>query len=286
MNKRIILTVVSVFLVILVFSGCANQQLLSRKVVKNVSQTPNTEEIESADFMPILFYDGERNNAFILTSIQNKQLIDMSHYTYRGSKWEIFTSGKLSKVVNIQSMPTGQKVEFYNSQQKKSTLATKEVFCSGRAIDEFAEVYVELNNPSILTDDYWLGCLPTQNLYPQSPKYYDDGIEVDLDNNGVIDKITINYQTSTLNSHASSVDYFDASVLINVNSKEYTFHTTKDLPVEKNDLKVFVADLNGDGCMEILIYEKALSLMSEIFVYQIDNEMLSLRLAYTINPGP
>ena len=73
---------------------------------------------------------------------------------------------------------------------------------------------------------------------------------------------------------------------INLNGELFTYSNDPDLPLNTNDLSVWVMDINKDGCMEVIVYEKLLSIMSSIYIYQpVDGKMAPM-IEYVVNPGP
>lgn len=238
-------------------------------------------DFSTSVFSPILFYDGKAdgtNTALVITTAQNKTFYNMDSYTYNGNKWDWYFKNNPNETVKSASVD-GKKITFYTASGEKRETTVNSVVCEGRILDQFTEVQAITSTE--LGQERFIGLLSTQTPYPSTVKYTENTIEADLDGNGKTDRIEW-----TFGDNLSPDGYYSCSIDCVINGKKYVHNTEGGLYYAKDDIEVFVADLNGDKVMEIVIYERAFSLMSDVVIYQIVDEQLKQITTYTITPGP
>ena len=257
--KKIVL--IAVIIQLLIISGC---------------QKPTDDKTGA-----ILFVDDNRQYAYVICRFESGTYRDLSVYKYDNKNWLDFIYEEGDNVKTDVLKP-GDTVNFYNASGDKQTAECSKVSCEGRGIDVFTEVHAHLAQNDMLSSRY-IGLTANINPMPRTPLYSENSISVDLDNDGTMDKIEWNFSDSGM---VGSDDMQNYSLTITLNNKSRTIKNPEELPLNPGDLTVFVADLNGDGVMEVVIYEKLAALMSGLTVYTSINGNIEKMFNYVINPGP
>ena len=277
--KRSILFLMTILFVL---TGCTNQTELPLKATENDQSIDVIDN--STEFKPLLFWDPNcnRDHALILCGFIDGQIQEMNEYQYNSRTWSEYTDGRLPADVIVDFICLDEDVNFYNSTGISNRASIKNIRCEGRAIDEFAEVQAVLENTKLLKTDRQIGLLASEEPYPRLPLYSDHSIIVDLDGNGIDDQIDWTFSDAEMEAE----HYKNYLLSINLNGELFTYSNDPDLPLNTNDLSVWVMDINKDGCMEVIVYEKLLSIMSSIYIYQpVDGKMAPM-IEYVVNPGP
>ena len=252
---------------------------------KNLGNNPTDieeKDFSTSDFSPILFYDGKgsgTNLVLVISTTQEKDFCSMDSYTYNGNKWDWYFTKKLPNEAVKSTSMDGKKTTFYTATGEKQDATITSVICEGRILDQFTKVQAETTTK--LGKERFIGLLSSKNPYPSKAKHTENAIEADLDGNGKNDRIKWEFD-----DESAPDGYYSCSIECDINGSKYVHNTESDLYYAKDDIEVFVADLNGDKTMEIVIYERAFSLMSGVVVYQIVDEQLKPIINYTITPGP
>ena len=272
--------IICAILVILLLCGCGSNTT-PKKNLENNSSPAKSNDFGTSVFSPVLFYDGKgagTNTALVITTVQEKAFYNMNSYTYNGNKWDWYFKNNPNETVKSASVD-GKKITFYTASGEKRETTVNSVVCEGRILDQFTEVQAITSTE--LGQERFIGLLSTQTPYPSTVKYTESAIEADLDGNGKVDRIELKFD-----DNLAPDGYYSCSIDFVINGKKHVYNTESDLFYAKDDIEVFVADLNGDKTMEIVIYERAFSLMSDVVIYQIVDEQPKQITTYTITPSP
>ena len=236
---------------------------------------------------PILFATRtslENHSAYVLCIYEDGVFRKPNEFKYDGKEWNEFI-GSADRDVKTNFVKTGDELAFYSSKGEKILAECEKVFCRGRGIDEFTEVHANIISEFQSCSKALIGFNSSQNPYPFLPKYDEDSIVVDIDNDRNEDMIRWSFEDSEHKIKGQNA--FNYVLVISINGVDYCYENPSDLPLaEKTDLDVFVADLNGDGTFEILVYTVLAGMMEGICVYTVVDNNLLVLLDYVINPGP
>jgi len=230
----------------------------------------------------ILFADESNQSAYVICNFDNGRYNNLDKYKYNDKNWSDFI-GQDEEKVKTDVIKSGDTIEFYNAQGGKQTAKCSAVSCIGRGIDDFTEVHAQITSNEMSLSRY-IGFTSKINPMPRVPVFAENSISVDLDNNGTMDKIDWFFSDSIIGDYGQGMKNY--SLAITINNKEYIIKNPNDLPLTPEDLTVFVMDLNGDGAMEVVIYQKLAKMMTSLTAYTSVNNSIEKMFEYIINPGP
>lgn len=277
---------IGLFILLFMLQGCTNENISNASLPFGDRQSQNTVStisIENAK-IPFLFYDDDNHfdYAYSLCYFLDKKYQAMDTLLYN-DKYSSEFIGSYEKVqtpgININNTFT-----FYNEKGISIEERIKQLYCGGDVIDGCAHVNAELESTQKLKGNRWIGFDSSQNPYPRKPTYSNNSIKIDLDDDGQTD--TIRWSFTEVDSVNNIDTMYDYNVTVELNGTSYTYTNPTELPLKQSDLSIFVADINSDNRMEIVIYHKLMMLQSEIVVYEVTNCSIQTMFEYVIQTGP
>ena len=270
------------------FTGC---QQTDEKNIGYLSSAPqishlpnNSVSLEMNSFSPLLFYENNPNfrYAYIVCGFWDGKYQDMNKFKYSGK----FSSEYIGNYTQVQAdfINMNESITMFDSNGKQFESKMNDIFCGGNVIDDYAHVYTKLEHISQLEGNRWLGIYSSKTPYPRQPIYSENSIVVDLDGNGQDDKINWTYNKAKAQDYGN--DIYDYVVSALLNGKQFTYKNPVDQPLKKGDLSVFVADINGDGLMELIIYNKLVAIQSSLSIFQVNDGNIQNMMEYVFTVGP
>lgn len=275
MNKSLLIVIL---IILCNFTGCSS--------INNVNSTIVIENSSISETTSILFFDGNSQFAYVIGTYRDKMYKDLKEYKFNNQTWDYFNgwndepyANKLENEVETEAIVIGQEMSFYDQYGEKTLSEVENITCYGRGIDNFTEVhaYFSQNIPAF---ERSIGINSNVNPFPRECKYCDKSIITDLDNNGKNDEISWCF------NQLNQSEFYNYTISITLNNMQYEISNDEGLPVALSDFNLFVMDLNGDGCFEILLYEKNLNKTSSLKVYSIKDNKIDEQFSYILNPGP
>lgn len=232
---------------------------------------------------PLLLLDAtNEGNAFVLCTFVSGEMYGIEDYLYNGQKANAFWGQTMvpvsTSIVNKQGT-----FAFVDTAGEIFKTGATEIYCTGRVIDEVLEVRLDLREEPTTPQKFWLGSYSEIDLLPDNVVYEDEVIAVDMDGNGTTDRICWTF--IPLQKEENS-DWLDYTVTATRNGIEYKIVEKCHLPVKKDDLAVFAADVNLDGEAEIVVFSKYASRFGNVSVYQFEEGEYIEMLHYVIDPEP
>lgn len=183
--KKILLIII--FIVLFNLTGC--------NISGNIHGTTfldnnNIEDSSNSEITSILFFDGNKQFAYVLGTYKDKTYQDLKNYKFNNQNWDYFNgwneeayANKLEKEVETEAIEIGQEFEFYNQYGDNFFAEVENITCCGRGIDNFTEVHAYFSK-DIPEFERSIGINSNVNPFPCECKYYDKSIITDLNNNG------------------------------------------------------------------------------------------------------
>jgi hypothetical protein len=66
----------------------------------------------------------------------------------------------------------------------------------------------------------------------------------------------------------------------------YSLENRAHLPINKQSLSVFIADINTDGNYEIIVFARQMSKFGEVRIFALSSEKYCEQYLYVIDPEP
>ena len=156
------------------------------------------------------------------------------------------------------------------------------VQCTERVIDETLLLNVAVEPSLTDASRFYIGTYSEIDIFPGEITYQDNAVQVDLDGNGQLDRIDCAF-TPTTTYYEEKMDY---TVSVNRNGVRYPLVEENYIPLEREDLAIFVTDLNQDGEHEILVYANGMSQFGHLTVYTFSDNQYSIMLQYAVDCEP
>lgn len=264
----------TLFLVMLMLCGC---QAPSDKT----SATPG-DNSQAVDY-PLLLIDttNHHGEAYTLCSFACGKLCKPEDYQYNGQPISSFM-GKNSVPVTSPIIDLAKPLCFFDTKGNAFDAVATALYCTGRVYDEVYEVRVAFDRQTASAPKFYLGTYAGVKLLPDNAEYTDSSIFADMDGNGTTDSVTWTF------TPADPVygDNWDYAVTATRNGITYTVAEKGYLPLQKQDLAVFLADVDQDKTFEIVVYEKGMSRFGTLKIYKFHEEGYVPILTYIVESEP
>lgn len=262
------------------------------------SETPNSDDSSyESSFQiidsnvvtyPLLFIDTtdttNNDKAYVLCAFNEDRIYSTHEFLYNGKRLSDFVF-EYDMLVESNIIDTEKDFVFYDNRGNRFETGCENLFCYGEEI--INEVHVCASIKTEIKNDAkrYLGTYGNIDVFPSKIEYDKNSITVDLDANGVSDNIY--WTLSPAEDEYADEGYCYYSLEATINGKKVSIADNEDwLPLAREDLEVFIADVDMDGVFEIVVYEKTVSRFNNVFIYKINEESGKLLYSYTITPEP
>lgn len=263
----------------IVFVLCGCQQ---HDIAQNTSQPIPVDDGPTCGYPLLLLDTTDEGHAFVLCAFESGEICEIDAYLYNGQKANSFL-GQTMVPVSTSIVNKQRTFAFVDTAGEIFETGATEIYCTGRIIDEELEVRLDLQEEPPTPRKFWLGSYSEIDLLPDNVVYEDGAIAVDMDGNGTTDRIYWTFIPLQKEEHS---DWLDYTVTATRNGIEYKIVEKCYLPVKKDDLAVFVADVNLDGEAEIVVFTKYASRFGNVSVYQFEEDGYTEMLHYVLDPEP
>jgi hypothetical protein len=251
-------------------------------------QEPNethTELYGTNEDYPVVLLDAQNDDeqSHIICGIRSGQLKLTDEYQYNGQALSTYLFEPATEVqTNI--INTDELITFIDPAGSYTEAEVDHVKCESQIIDETVRVRVAMTY-SLMPDSQWLlGTYSKVDIFPKDIIYGEDFISVDLDNDGNRDVISWLFVPTDNKVYSDNNYYF--TIMVEQNGTTHCIKDDKYLPIKKDDLAVFVADINLDGCYELIVCERGMSRFGIASIYQLSDDGYTLVLKYYLNSEP
>lgn len=246
------------------------------------TQSDTSSNLEPNKVVPLLFMDTATydSQAYILCSFNEGKLVENTAFKFNNKNLSEYTEN-VDVTVQTNIIDKNKKVVFRDWLGNEFESGVKDVICSGRPAVGDTEVRTQLNKSVSGKSEIFLGTYSGLDIFPKEIYYGANSITVDLNNDKKEDIISIDM---ALGNMENEIQYYDYLVSVSVNGNVYNIQNQKDMQVKKEDLHIFVADVNQDEDFEVIIYEKIHSRFGDITVYDVSTSGIISLYHFEINP--
>ena len=272
-----------------ILCGC---QFVPHEPISQVSTPQDSDTMESCNETtaniftgyPIMFVDtmNYSDRAYVLCVYENGVFHTTEEYMYSRSNNSEYIAQD-SAPVSSDFIDLSQEFKFQNTNGNTFTSSAYGILCSERIIDEFVEVHVALNDKIAEEGSWLLGTYSNIGVFPNSIDYRDDYLSVDLDSDGDMDIVRWTFSPADAEVFG---DHHYWNISIEQNGKVYSLENRAHLPINKQSLSVFIADINTDGNYEIIVFTRQMSKFGEVRIFALSSEKYCEQYLYVIDPEP
>lgn len=267
MKKTVVLVLVLVGTII--FGGCGTKQnntqvnkvIPSEQVYTNKQNELSNNQLQKSiinPYHPIVFCErmtnGKLNGPIVLGGYQNNKWYTYDDFDYSNNNKKVTFSDILGnyelqdKPVDTNLLKGNETFKFYSNSGLISTLNAKGSKPTLGVSQSSAQPALDCDIDSINTEeDFIIGINGDWNALPRVPKVLsDNSLLVDLDNDGIVEKITVSFNETSNNG---------PNTVVEIEKGIKKIKAAKWLIEGKDSLKYFkimALDLNGDGKMEVI----------------------------------
>ena len=219
------------------------------------------------------------NYGLVIAGSQNGVFMKIDEFKYNGySINELRKNDTLDYIAQVETelVFPGNIFDIYNQNNKAGSIVCNHIEYSRRNPDEGADhLNMYFDKMPLVSSGKIIGICCDWNPMPRQANIYDDSIEVDINGNGIIDKISWKIENN------SNESFLIISAIYN--NHEYHFRKQGEYSIRNVSL-ISVMDLNGDGTLELLFSQTDIG--SYVNIYQINDKGIEEVINYVIYSGP
>ena len=234
---------------------------------------------------PIVLIDttNHQDKAYIICFGENGTMKTLDEYTCDGMYLSSFVGqDDLLDRLQFTDMDLPLRLGAVSSNGESREIWPSAIECTERGIDETLLLNVKLTTPVPEGEKFYIGTYSGIDIFPAEITYQDDSVQVDLDGNGQMDHIEWSFSPTTTYYGVKS----DYTISVNRNGERYPLVEETYIPLDREDLAVFVADINQDGEFEIVVYANGMSQFGHLTVYTFVDNQYSVMLDYAVDCEP
>lgn len=256
-----------------------------------------TNPLDGEGMIPLLFVDStaDAGRAYLICAGNNGEVYLADRFAYDGGPlYSVEGYGRLEDVDRLSTtkiLDLEQSLQFIDPSGKSVATTADSMTTTGRIYASLVMAQAHLTKKLPSGSEYYVGSYQNAEMFPADALYTDNSISADLDQNGTADKIqwTLTEQEYVEDEFLNYFGYYYSyEVTAEYNGTTYTICSSYDDydVVAKGDVQAFLADVDLDGMLEIVVYTKALLRFDSIYVYDYDGEKFAESLVYVISPMP
>ena len=264
-------------LVALLLCGCQAQPATGT----DLQQTAAPEQASLTRY-PLLFWDAADSDsrAYILCAFDNGDLRLTEDYLYSGEPLAAYISQE-NAPVSSDIFNSSLELSFRDPLGNHFQAFGDNMTCSGETLSESVSMRIALSHRPE-TGQFYLGTYRDANI-PFLTGNGEQTICAELDGDGVLDLVSWTFTPADPDLYG---ELFHYTVTATVGDVSYRISGEEHLPCEKEGLCVFVADLDKDGCCEIILCVEGMSRFRSVVIYRIEEDRLATWLYHEIDHEP
>ena len=304
--KRLLLCVLTIVLL----CGCSftpnKHQLTQESNMQDVSfptESPQTETtlvtdttdvlLDGTGMIPLLFLKTDifKDRAYLLAAGKDGVVYGAEQFAYSSDPLHIS-----DEIESLKEKPVTTPILEDNRQLQFISTSGQSFFCYHNGITATEEtavnhtfLYAYLPENTKMSDGSYLGSYADVKIFPEKALYLDGCIELDLDQNNELDRISWEYVADTaVNNHPSGYDdyLYDYKLAVERNGAVYIIPNNNKNLVVKNGLQVFAADVDQDGEYEIVVFETMITNSCYGTIFGWNGSAYELQQYCTVAPLP
>lgn len=275
-------TMILILLVALILCGCKSKtstQNPEPQKTEPIVQTPPVELVDNSNEYPIIVADkiSHSEGMRIVGFCTDGAVTGLDEYRY-GEKTLRHFKGQDDLLNQTTIVDLSRTIKLVGRLGNTVEVQPSSMSCTERMLDETLEFTVAFGSPWTDENGIYLGTYSDIDIFPKEITYQEESIQVDLDGNGQMDSIDWSFSPTTT-YYEVKLDYV---VSVTRNGETYPLVEDNYIPLEKEDLAIFVADLNQDGEFEILVYARGMSKFGYLAAYTFSNNQYSIMIEHTV----
>lgn len=268
----------------LVYDTAGNVVFNSRDIQDIPQKAPEKNIIAN----PLLFWDTtdyRPDQAYIIGAFNKDGFHTTREFPYNDRHLNDYIEEVDGETVETNIIDTSKTLRFYDRYGSFFEADCGKIRCYSETIISEAHICADVKSDIPIDSQRFLGTYNGVDIFPESIEYSGNSITVDLDCDG--DNEVVEWQFEDAYGEYSGGDYYHYSLTAVIDGKTVGISDNYDwLPLEKGDFEVFIADVDMDGKFEIIVYEKATSMFSDVYIYDVSAKGTELAYVYTISPMP
>lgn len=259
--------------ILLILCGCEKE---------TQNQTPQ-QAVSPTNEYPIVIVDttNSQDRAYVVGFCTGGEVKNLDNYSCDGKGLRDYL-GQDDALTQSPVLDLSRSIKLMDNKGNTAQIQPVSVQCEESVIDETLVFQVAFEPAVSGENSFYIGTYGEIDIVPKEMTCQDYAIQADLDNDGNMDRVEWSF-TPTTSAYGVKNDY---TISVSRNGMSYTLVQENRLPLEEEDLAVFVADLNGDKEYEIIVYANGMSLFGEVTVYTFTDSQYSIMLQYAVDCEP
>ena len=274
---------------LLIFSmlwGCGVKQSSKIDKPKNTDLSVENLPVEIVDALneyPIVIVDttNDLEKARVICFCRDGEVISLDDYTY-GENTLRDLKDKDDVLNQTTILDLSGKIKLVDHRSETLEIQPLSMHCTERMLDETLEFYVGFEPALTEENRFSIGTYVGIDIFPKEITYQGDTVQADLDGNGQMDCIEWSFTPTTTYYEVKS----DYTISVNRNGALYSLVEETYIPLDREDVAVFVVDINQDGEFEIVVYANGMSQFGHLSVYTFMDNQYSLMFDYAVDCEP
>ncbi len=260
----------------------------SSNVLSHSPYPENSAPTEDIEAIPILFLDttDHRNTqAYIICAVNDNGLHTTHEFVYNEKHLlDLIDEQGISVETNI--IDTSKAVTFYDKNGESFEASCGKIQCYGEEIIGEVHVCAEIDGNIPTESNRFIGVYDGVDIFPETLKYSDNSVTVDLDCDGADEVISWSFIKAE-DYREGEGDYYYYSLEAIIDGKTVEISDNYDwTPLKKSDYEIFIADIDMDGDFEIVEYLKVANTYNNVNIYDVSADGSEPLHLYTITPEP
>ncbi len=226
---------------------------------------------------PLVFVDSTnfRDQAYLLGAVDGGVFYPADCYAYNDRPLSDYQETEATVTGSI--LPLGSTLTFRDTNGGRFTSSAGVLTAkgAGRVIDGTVEVRTKLDTA---VDGWWIGSTDP-SLFP-AVRTKENTFCADMNGDGDEDTVSVSFTDSTVMPPFSCWQ-----LAVEIGEKTYTV-SDPSAAVRPEDFQIFLLDLEADGQMELLIYERYSAKFSGVSLWQLTENEYTCLYTFAIDPMP
>jgi|GEM_PF-1019084 len=253
------------------------------------SNTENSDvPTENIEAIPILFLDTTDhrfNQAYVICAVNDNGLHTTHEFRYN-EKHLLDHIDEQGLFVDTNIIDASRTVAFYDKSGKAFNTTCGKIRCYGEEIIAEVHVCAEIGGNIPTESKRFIGVYDGVDIFPETLKYSDNSVTVDLDCDGDNEVISWSF-TKAEEYREDEGDYYYYSLEAIIDGKTVKVSDNYEwTPLKKSDYEIFIADIDMDGNFEIVEYVKVANTYNNVIIYDVNEKEAEMLHFYTISPEP
>ena len=247
----------------------------------------NSVPSENISAFPILFLDTSdylNDQAYIICAV-NEDGFHTTHEFRYNEKHLLDHIDEQGLTVDTNLIDTEKAFTLRDKDGKTFDADIGKIRCYGEEIIGEVHVCAEIQGNLPTENKRFIGTYSGIDIFPDKSEYGDNSLTVDLDCDG--DNEIIRWSFSKADDYRTDDDFYYYSLEAVVDGKTVKIFDNYDwTPIKKDDLEIFIADVDMDGDFEVIEYVAVADVFNNVDIYDVGTDGCEPLHFYTMTPEP